>query len=72
MKINLTYVTDNKGKQKAIQMPIEEWNRFYYEYQKLAEFKKIKVDLTDAMKEIKLYESGKKKPKTLKQFLNDL
>ena len=30
MKISLTYVTDNKGKQKAIQMPIEEWNRFYY------------------------------------------
>ncbi|MEO6694957.1 MAG: hypothetical protein ABIY50_10145 [Ignavibacteria bacterium] len=72
MKINLTYVTDNKGKQKAIQMSIKEWNKFNEQFIKLVEYKKLKMDLSEATNEIILFESGKKKPRTLNQFLNDL
>ncbi|MEO8664530.1 MAG: hypothetical protein ABI462_03455 [Ignavibacteria bacterium] len=70
MKINLTYLTDSNGKQKAIQMSIKEWNRFHKEFQKLLEFKKIKMDIHEAANEIKQIESGEKSYKILKQFLD--
>jgi hypothetical protein len=72
MKINLTYITDSKGNQKAIQIPIDEWNQVQKEIQKLIEFKKLKLDLYDSFKEIALFESDKRKPRTLSQFINGL
>ena len=72
MILNLKYVTDKSGKKNAVQIPISDWNNFYDEHQRLMDFKKMKVDLTEAISEIDLIEKGKRKPRTLKQFLNGL
>lgn len=72
MKVNLTYVSDSKGKKKAIQMSIEEQNKFNKEFIKLVEFKKLKVGLSEAINEVHLFESGKKKTTTPNQFLDGL
>jgi len=70
MKINVRYITDNKGNHKAVQIPVEEWDRYNKEFQRLKEFKKIKVDIIESFKEILSVETGKRKPRTLNQFLN--
>lgn len=72
MALHLNYLTDIKGKKTAVQIPFSDWKKFYDEYQKLLQFKKVKTELIDATKEIKMYESGKKKSKTLTQFLNEI
>ena len=70
--MQITYIKDKKGKKKAVQIPIDEWNSLIKEFRKLDDYRKTKVDLTEAISEIKEYESGKRKARTLKQFLNAL
>ncbi len=72
MNLAIKYLTDSAGKKTAVQIPISDWNIFFEEHQRLLDFKKMKVDLTEAVSEIDLIEKGKKKPRTLKRFLNGL
>lgn len=68
----ITYIKDKKRKRKAVQIPIEEWESLIREFRKLDDYRKMRTDLAEALTEIREYESGKKKPRTLKQFLNAL
>lgn len=72
MNTSITYLVNKKGKKTAVQLSIGNWNRFLKEHQHLLEYKKIKIDLTEAIKEIRLIEKGYKKSRTLNQFLNGL
>ncbi len=72
MNSYITYLVNEKGKKTAVQLPIANWQRLLKERQHLLEYKKMKIVLTEAVKEIRLFEKGEKKPRTLNQFLNGL
>ena len=72
MAFNLKFVVDGNGKKTAVQIPINEWRIIYKEYKALSDFKSMKIDLTEATNEISLFEKGKRRPRTLQQFLNKL
>jgi hypothetical protein len=72
MTLTLDYITDKNGRKKAVQIPISDWKRFLKEHQRLMEYSRLKQDLSEAILEINLIESGKKKARTLNQFLDAL
>jgi len=72
MDLTVNYITDANGKKKAVQLSLGDWRKLLKEHQQLLDYKKIKSELSFAMNEIKLIEEGKRKPKTLRNFLNEL
>ncbi len=54
----ITCIKGKKGKKKAVQIPIEKRGSLISEFRKVDEHKKMKTDLTEAISEIKEYESG--------------
>jgi hypothetical protein len=69
MQLNLKYVIDTKGKKTDVQIPIKDWDKLFKAHQKLIDFKRMSIDLKEVIKEIDLVERGKRKPRTLKQFI---
>ncbi|MBI4647983.1 MAG: hypothetical protein HY738_15705 [Bacteroidia bacterium] len=75
--MNLQYISDNRGDTKAVIIPINEWKSIA---QKLNIFEthneptkeQILSGIQDAIHEMKLIRAGKKKQKTLKEFLDGL
>jgi len=72
MNIKLEYITDKKGRQKAVVIPHRQWKNFEAEYNKIKNKLNIILGIQDALKEVKEIQSGKKKAKTLKTLLNEL
>jgi hypothetical protein len=75
--MNVQYITDESGKQKAVIIPIEEWNKFKIDYEKIASHQKNKQlvlnGIKEAFKEVEEIKKGKrKKGKTLSEFLNEV
>ena len=75
--MNVQYITDENGNQKAVIIPIEEWNKFKTDYEKMAASQENKhyilSGIKDALKEVKDIKAGKrKKGKTLSEFLNEV
>lgn len=71
MKLEIQYLTDNKGKKKAVQIPFEQWVKFEKEFKKLSNKNRVLQDIKEGVKEV--IESNKKntKLKTLNEFLNE-
>lgn len=72
MKINISYLNDQDGNIKAVQVPISQWQKLqerllYYE-QKL----KIRSDLTEAFQDVADMQQGKKPKQSLTDFLDEL
>ncbi len=72
MESELKYLTDNKGKRTAVQIPYEDWKRLKEEHKKLKQLLKIKSDLQEAFQEVEDYKNGKIQLKTLDQLLDEL
>ena len=72
MDLTVNYITDANGKIKAVQLSLGDRRKLLKEHQQLLDYKKIKSELSFAMNEIKLIEEGKRKRKTLRNFLNEL
>jgi PHD/YefM family antitoxin component YafN of YafNO toxin-antitoxin module len=74
--MNVQYITDESGKQKAVIIPIEEWNKFKTDYEKMSSLQNKQYVLNgikDAFKEVEEIKQGKrKKGKTLSEFLNEV
>lgn len=76
-KMNVQYITDERGNQKAVIIPIEEWNKFKTDYEKISSRQKKKQfvlnGIKEAFKEVEEIKQGKrKKGKTLSEFLNEV
>ncbi|MEX0811767.1 MAG: hypothetical protein WD048_06095 [Chitinophagales bacterium] len=72
MSISIKYIIDQKGRKTAVQIPIGDWENLLKGYKEFQDYKALKNELSEAINEINNYESGKKEPKTLKQFLDEL
>jgi cell fate (sporulation/competence/biofilm development) regulator YlbF (YheA/YmcA/DUF963 family) len=70
MALTVNYITDKSGKKKAVQLSLRDWQRLIQEHQQLLDYKRTKSELLEALTEIELIEKGKKKAKTLSEFLN--
>jgi len=70
--MKVTYITDQRGKKKAVQISIADWNNLVREVKSLMEYNTLKGELSDTLREVQQLESGKKKSRTLKSFLNGL
>lgn len=78
--MSLQYLTDTKGKAKAVVVPIKQWQQITRHYQqretgmeeKEPSKKQILQGIKEALEEAKLIEAGKKRGTTLKQFLDEL
>ena len=72
MKLQINYVTNEKGNTTAVLIPIKDWKQHqkkFLEYEKLAKFK---LGIKDAFREIEEIKKGNKKGVTLKEFLDEL
>lgn len=72
MKTEIQYLSDNKGKTRAVQLPITQWTRLVNKLNKYEQMLKIKSDLSRALQEVKKMRQGKIKKQPLQDFLNEL
>ena len=72
MELHIEYLTDSKGKQKAVVISQREWKNFQAEYTKLKNKLSILLGIQDALKEVQEIQSGKRKGKTLGNLLNEI
>lgn len=70
MPSHIQYLIDEKGSKTAVQIPFEEWLRFFEEYQYFKQYATLKQGLEDAFQEIKSIENGNQSHVTLEEFLN--
>ena len=68
--MTLQYITNQKGKQSAVLISLDDWNKFQEKYEKLKNKLNILTGIQDALEEVKQIKTGKKKGKTLRQFLD--
>ena len=71
--MSVQYITDEKGKQTAVIVPIEEWKELKAEHEKLLNKLEILSGLQEALKEVQEIKQGnRKKGRTLGEFLNEM
>lgn len=72
MKLQINYVTNEKGNPTAVLIPIKEWKQYqkkFSDYEKIAKFR---LGIKNAFKEISEINKGNKKAVTLREFLDEL
>lgn len=65
LDLNIQYVTDQKGKKMAVQIPIKEWKRFL-------QYERLKKELTSAFKDVRKMQKGEMRKVTMQEFLDSL
>ncbi|MBC8081931.1 MAG: hypothetical protein H7Z21_01860 [Hymenobacter sp.] len=72
MHFSITYLTDDKGRRKAVQIPYAQWRALQKELETVRQEAALRESLTNAFQDIADMEAGRK-PKTLaKDFLDGL
>ena len=72
MKIPLQYISDSKGRTKAVQVNIDDWEKLLLKLKKYEQTLKVKSDLKSAFEEIATVRKSGKRLKTLSEFMNEL
>lgn len=72
MEIQVKHITDSKGKIEAVQIPIEDWENIQALIKRLRQQQAVKNSLSRSTKEVKEMMAGKRKKKTIEDFLNEL
>ncbi|MFA6925220.1 MAG: hypothetical protein WC223_13325 [Bacteroidales bacterium] len=75
--MNVQYISDNRGHTKAVIIPITYWNDIAKklhipDVEDEPSKEQILKGLREAIEEMKIIRAGKKKQKTLKEFLDEL
>ena len=71
MKIELQYVNDINGETKAVQLPLNEWEKVLNKLRKYEQALQLKTDLKEAFEQVSLLRKKTKK-QTLTDFLNEV
>ncbi len=72
MKIELQYVNDMNGKTRAVQMPLNEWEKVLNKLKKYEQALKLRSDLKEAFEQVAILKQTKGHKQTLNEFLNEL
>ena len=72
MKIAVEYIKDRRGRTKAVQVPMQEWERLLKRLKKYEQASKIKSDLKEAFDEVDRMRKSKTKKKNLTEVLDEL
>ena len=72
MEIQVKHITDAKGNIEAVQIPIEDWENVQSLIKRLRQQQAVKNSLSRSTKEVKEMMAGKRKKKTIEDFLNEL
>jgi hypothetical protein len=70
--MTIEFLNDTKGKIKAVQIPIKDWDKITMRLKKYEQALQLKVDLTEAFGQVKQMQQGKIKKQSLTSFLNEL
>jgi len=71
MELQLKYITDQNGHHTAVVIPLKNWEKFVNEQEKLQNKIKVLNGIANALDEVEEIKKGKKKGKTLREFLNE-
>jgi hypothetical protein len=67
-----TYVVDNNGQKKFVQVAIQDWDRLINELQRLENLLQFKSKLKSAFQEVHQIKKGKKIGISLSQLIDEL
>lgn len=67
----IQYVTDAKGEQNAVIVPIEQWRKLKEDYRKVRNKLDVLQGLQDAVDEVNAIKSGEKVGKSLNELLDE-
>ena len=67
----IQYVTNAKGEQNAVIVPLEEWRKLQDKYRKLKNKLDVLNGLQEAVEEVNAIKRGEKQGQTLEELLNE-
>jgi hypothetical protein len=71
--MNIQYITDKKGKPKAVIIPIKEWEEMTAEHERIKNKLEVLRGMEDALQEVQEIKEGKRrKGRRLSDFLNEV
>lgn len=70
MKLHLKEINTSQG--RVIQMPVEEWERYSRQYERMKVKLYWKKRLKSSLNQVKEIEAGKLQSKPIEDFLNEL
>ncbi len=71
--MNIQYIIDEKGRQKAVIIPIKEWEAMLKENERMKNKLAVLNGIKDALDEVQEIKEGKRqKGKRLTEFLNEV
>jgi hypothetical protein len=73
--MNLQYITDEKGRKNAVQLPLKYWELIQKDLEELERLRNKKLflaELAEAVEEMKLVKSGEIHARNAEDFLNEL
>ena len=72
MNVSITYLTDDKGRRKAVQIPYAQWQALQKELETVRQEAAMRESLTNAFRDIADMETGRKPKIPAKQQLDEL
>jgi len=72
MKIAIQYLIDGDGNNKAVQLPLSDWEKVLNKLKKYEQTLKLNSELKEAFDQVSKLKAGKEKKQTLNDFLNEL
>ncbi len=72
MKLTLQYLSDFDGNTKAVQLPINDWQKVLARLKEYEQTLKLKSSLEEAFEEVASLKKSKQTKQTLTDFLNEL
>ena len=72
MNAQLNYITDSRGNSKGIIISQKDWEKWQKKYDMLKNKLDVLLGIEQAFEEVKEIKTGKRKIKTLREFLNEL
>ena len=73
--MNLQYITDKKGHENAVQLPINDWEQIQKDLEELERLRNKKhfmTDLAEAVEEMKMIKEGKIQARNAEDLLDEL
>jgi hypothetical protein len=72
MKMEVQYVCDHKGRPKAVQVPVEDWEKLLSKLKKYEQALKIRTDLKEAYSQVEALKKSRARKTSLSEFVNEL